>query len=120
LGENETFCRCVFANEELEGQLISGEFLRMNTNNKVPSGYLFTYLSSPYGFRLIRSTHSGTKLCRPIKELLKDIPVPILDDKIMSEIDHMVKKSHNMRYRALLKENQAITLIETEIASWQS
>jgi hypothetical protein len=52
--------------------------------------------------------------------LLKDIPVPILDDKIMSEIDHMVKKSHNMRYRALLKENQAITLIETEIASWQS
>lgn len=120
LGENETFCRCVFANEELEGQLISGEFLRLKTNSKVPSGYLFAYLSSPYGFRLIRSTHSGTKLCRPIKELLKEIPVPILDIAVMTEIDQMVKKAHTMRYNALLKEHQAITQIETEIASWQS
>ena len=45
LGENETFCRAVFANEELEGQLISGEFIRMKVNEEIPSGYLYSWLS---------------------------------------------------------------------------
>lgn len=29
LGENETFCRCIYANEDLVNQLVSGEFIRM-------------------------------------------------------------------------------------------
>lgn len=31
LGENETFCRCIYANEDLVNQLVSGEFIRMKT-----------------------------------------------------------------------------------------
>lgn len=120
LGENETFCRCIFANEELEGQLISGEFLRMNSNEKIPSGYLFSFLSSPYGFRLIRSTHTGTKLCRPIRELLKEIPVPVINEEEMYDIDKKVRIAHTKRFEAMNLENKAINLIETEIASWQS
>ncbi len=119
LGENETFCRAFFANEELNGQLISGEFIRMKTNNIVPSGYLFSWLSSDYGFRLIRSTQTGTKLCRPIQELLKDIPVPILEKSIMKKIDSKVKEAHTMIYQALQKENEAIALVEKEIEEWE-
>lgn len=118
LGENETFCRTFFANEELTGQLISGEFIRLETNNKVPSGYLFSWLSSDYGFRMIRSTQTGTKLCRPIRELLKDLPVPILENAKMREIDLKVKKAHTMLYQALQKENQAVALVEKEIEQW--
>jgi type I restriction enzyme S subunit len=119
LGEGETFCRVIFGNEELEGQLISGEFIRMKTNEVVPSGYLYSWLSSDYGFRLIRKTQSGTKLCRPIQTLLKDIPVPILLSEQMNEIDDMVKKAHSMLYDALIKETSAIELVEKEIESWQ-
>lgn len=119
LGEGETFCRVIFGNEELEGQLISGEFIRMKTNDKVPSGYLYSWLSSDYGFRFIRKTQSGTKLCRPIQELLKDIPVPILSSDQMTEIDTLVKKAQTMLFQALNKENEAIDLVEKEIESWQ-
>ncbi len=119
LGENETFCRTIFANEELEGELISGEFIRMKSNSKIPSGYLFSWLASDYGFRLIRSTQSGTKLCRPIQELLKEIPVPILDEKTMQEIDKKVKKAHTMMFQSLQKDNEAIKLVEKEIEEWQ-
>lgn len=119
LGEGETFCRAIFANEELEGQLISGEFIRMKTNDKVPSGYLFAWLSSDYGFRFIRKTQSGTKLCRPIQELLKNIPVPIIEKAEMLKIDEQVKKAHTMLFEALNAENKAIELIEKEIESWQ-
>jgi len=118
LGEGETFCRTIFANEELANQLVAGEFIRMKTNKKIPSGYLFIWLYSDYGFRLIRSTQTGTKLCRPIQEFLKDIPVPVLEKSIMDGIDSKVKESHTMLYQALLKENEAIALVEKEIEEW--
>lgn len=79
LGENETFCRCIYANEDLVNQLVSGEFIRMKTIEEIPSGYLYTWLSSDYGFRFIRNLQTGTKLCRPIPRLLLEIPVPIIE-----------------------------------------
>ncbi len=120
LGESETFCRVIFANEEIQNQLISGEFIRMKVNHEiVPAGYLFAWLNTDYGFRMIRATQSGTKLCRPIPELLKRIPVPILEKEKMLEIDVDVKSAHSKLYDALEKENQAIDLIEKEIDQWQ-
>jgi len=119
LGENETFCRSIFANEDLKGQLVSGEFIRMKTKDRNLSGYLFAWLSSDYGFRLIRNTQTGTKLCRPILRLLLQIPVPVLDLIQMKEIDDMIKKAHSFYYKSNSKENQAIQLVEKEIESWQ-
>lgn len=114
LGENETFCRTIFANEDLSGQLISGEFIRMNST-VVPSGYLYTWLNSDYGFRLIRSTQSGTKLCRPIPDLLLNIPVPLIEEEEMNNIDSLVKKAYSLRHMANTKESTAIELVEKEI-----
>ncbi len=119
LGEGETFCRTIFVNEELQGQLLAGEFIRMKTNSSVPSGYLYCWLSSDYGFRLIRKTQTGTKLCRPIQDLLKELPVPLLSDNQMKKIDNDVKKAHTLLYEAYCKENRAIELVEKEIESWQ-
>ena len=118
LGENETFCRTIFANEDLEGQLVSGEFLRMKTNGKVPSGYLYTWLSSDYGFRLIRSTQTGTKLCRPIQKILLTKPIPIIDDSLMNEIDQITKEAHTKKFMANEMELKAITMVEEEIEKW--
>ncbi len=119
LGENETFCRAIFANEDLQDQLVSGEFIRMKTNEKYLSGYLFAWLNSDYGFRLIRNTQTGTKLCRPIPRLFLQIPVPVLKEAQMIEIDQIIKKAHTLYHLANLKENQAISLVEKEIESWQ-
>lgn len=120
LGENETFCRAIFAGEELEGQLVSGEFIRMKTTKEVPPGYLYTWLSTDYAFRMIRSTQAGTKLCRPILKLLTEIPVPIIDKQIMNRIDREVKAAHSKRFEALQAENKAIKIIEDEIDSWRN
>jgi restriction endonuclease S subunit len=120
LGENETFCRCIFANEDLVGQLVSGEFIRMKTNNKIPSGYLFAWLSTDYGFRFIRNLQAGTKLCRPIPRLLLEIPVPIVSNDKMNTIDVLVRNAHTKRYQANCKERKAISLVEAEIEKWNN
>ena len=118
LGENETFCRTIFANEDLVGQLVSGEFIRMKTNGKVPAGYLYAWLSSDYGFRLIRSTQAGTKLCRPIQKLLLQKPIPIIDNDSMNEIDKIVKTAHTKRHQANKLELAALANVEQEIEKW--
>lgn len=120
LGENESFCRAIFANEDIEGQLISGEFIRMKTTGEIPSGYLYTWLSSEYGFRLIRQTQAGTKLCRPIQKLLLSIPVPIIDQISMNEIDQFVRDAHTARHKANQLEIKAISMIEQEIEKWNN
>lgn len=119
LGENETFCRTLFGNEDMVGQLISGEFIRMKTNGTVPSGYLYAWLSSDYGFRLIRNTQAGTKLCRPIPDLFLEIPIPILHKEDMDEIDRLVRTAHTKRHEANVKELKAISMVEAEIEKWK-
>ena len=118
LGENETFCRALFANEDLKGQLISGEFIRLKTTRDLPSGFLYAWLTSDYGFRLIRGPQAGTKLCRPIPEAFLDIPVPILAEEDMKEIDRMVRDAHSKRHLANVKELKAIAMVEAEIEKW--
>ena len=119
LGENESFCRVIYANEGLVNQLVSGEFIRMKTD-AVPSGYLFAWLNSDYGFRFIRNTQAGTKLCRPIPKLLLEIPVPIIAKDKMEEIDRMVREAHTMRHQANQKELKAIAMVEVEIEKWKN
>ena len=118
LAESESFCRCVYGNSYLVGKLISGEFIRMKTNSMIPSGYLYLWLSSDYGFRLIRNTQAGTKLCRPIPKLLEQIPVPIINREKMLDIDQMVKESQEMLASASFKELESIAMIESEIEKW--
>lgn len=120
LGENETFCRVIFANEDLVGQLVSGEFIRMKVNNEIPSGYLFVWLSSDYGFRFLRNIQAGTKLCRPIPKLILDIPVPIISIDDMNRIDKLVKEAHTKRYEANENERKAIRMVEEEIEKWNT
>ena len=118
LGESETFCRAIFANEDLVGQLVSGEFIRMKTNDEIPSGYLYAWLASDYGFRFLRNIQAGTKLCRPIPRLVLELPVPILDVETMIKIDSLVKKANTKRYEANNCERKAIHMVEQEIEKW--
>lgn len=120
LGENETFCRAIFANEDLTGQLVSGEFIRMKTNGVIPSGYLFAWLNSEYGFRMLRNLQAGTKLCRPIPNLVLELPVPILEKEDMIKIDSLVREAHSKRHLANQKELKAIAMVEQEIEKWNN
>lgn len=120
LGESESFCRTIFANEDLEGQLVSGEFVRMKTKDNFPSGYLYIWLSSDYGFRFLRNIQAGTKLCRPIPKLLLNIPVPVIDIDSMQKIDRLVREAHTKRHEANQKELKAISMVEEEIEKWNN
>lgn len=120
LGEGESFCRCIFVGDELKGKLVSSAFYRMKSSDKVTPGYLYTWLTSDFGFRLLRHTQYGTKLCYPNTDVFSDFPLPIIDMDKMKEIDNLVNQAHELRYKAILKEKKAISLIEQEIGKWNN
>ena len=120
LSESESFCRCVYVGEDLVGQLISSAFYRLRTNDSMPSGYLYTWLNSDYGFRLIRYTQYGTKLCYPNPELLYNFPIPVIEKEKMMEIDRLVREAHTKRHQANQKELKAISIVEQEIEKWNN
>lgn len=118
LGESELFCRAIFANEDLKGSFISSHFIRMKATEEITSGYLYTWLNSDYGFRFIRNTQAGTKLCHPINKMFLNIPIPVLGNDDIKAIDSIVKTAHSKRHESNLKELEAIQLIEQEIEKW--
>ncbi len=120
LGENELFCRAVFANEDLKGSYVSSHFLRIKVNETLPAGYLYCWINSDYGFRLIRNTQAGTKLCHPINKLFLEIPVPIIDCDSIMQIDKLVREAHTKRSQANQMELKAIRMVEEEIEKWNN
>ncbi len=118
LADTELFCRVEYAGKDLANTCVAGEFIRMKTNPDWHPGYVFAWLNSEYGFRFIRSTHSGTKLCRPIKELLLEIPIPKAKKAIRNQIGQLINKAYENRVKASLLENKAIAKIDKEFAKW--
>ena len=115
-GETELFCRAEFVGKELEGECVASEFIRFKTKREWHPGYVYAWLSSNHGFRMIRGTESGTKLCRPIKRLLMEIPIPQLTKTLRDEIGEQVEAAYKMRFQAMKKEREAISLIEQELS----
>lgn len=46
--------------------------------------------------------------------------MPIIEMPKMQEIDEIVNKAHELRYKAILKERKAISMIEQEIEKWNN
>lgn len=112
MGETEVFGRCEFVWRNLEEKLVVAEVVRVMPNTDlIDAGYLFAYLGSNYGFRLLRSTVSGTKLCRFIEPLALSIPVPILSVQQQTCIGDWVRQAYDNRAEAVLLEDQAQALL---------
>lgn len=108
----------VYVNNYLSKKLASQHILRV-VPNKVLSGYLFAFLSSDVGVEIVKSFTYGSVIPQIEPHHLEKIPIPILDEKLMEEINLDVISYKNKIDEAILKENQAINLIEKEIDAWQ-
>lgn len=108
MGDNELFGHCQFSHRNFENRMITQHILRVIPDpQKVNPGYLFAFLSSEYGFQLMRSTECGTKLLGFILPLVERIPIPLAGKTVQDEIGKMVFQAYDCRADALQLEDQA-------------
>ena len=119
LGENEIFTKPLLVRNNFEGKLLSEVIGTFDCKSEEDAAYLFIFLSSKIGFRLLRNMTCGTNLMYPQWAFMKDIPIPICDKQSYNEIANLVLQAFDYRSIANDKENEAISMIEDEISSWK-
>lgn len=90
----------VLVNSYLATKLASQHILRVIPKG-IKTGYLFAFLSSEIGVKVIQSFTYGSVIPQIEPHHLELVPIPLLNDEIMNQIDSDV-----MRYK--LNINEAI------------
>lgn len=96
-----TIGRMVYARPDMKGIWSSQHILKVvPDSNKVPSGYLYAFLSSKFGVPLIVSGTYGSIIQSLGPQHIADLPVPRLGDALEHEIHTLVEQAAELRSKA--------------------
>jgi type I restriction enzyme S subunit len=105
----------------ISGFAVSEDAIRvvLKEDALISNEYLFAFLKSSIGKSSLLSGSYGSVILHLNENYIGDIKVPILAKEIIEEIEAKVGQHLKNINEAILKENQAIDLVEKEIESWQ-
>ncbi|MDL4777730.1 methylation-associated defense system restriction endonuclease subunit S MAD5 [Actinomadura xylanilytica] len=90
--------RVTYARLDMAGYACSEDVLRIVPDrDKIPAGYLYTFLASPLGTAMIKGTVYGTSVKHIEPAHLIDVPIPRLNDEIERRIDSLFQRAMQRR-----------------------
>ena len=111
-----TIGRMVYARPDMDGMWSSQDILKVVPNSsKVPSGYLYAFLSSTYGVPLITSGTYGAIIQHIEPQHIADLPVPRLGAKVERRSHQLVEEAGRLRADASVALRRAV---EATLAAW--
>lgn len=99
-------------------KLASEDVIRLLPNDILKAGYVYAFLASKYGKKLIQRYIFGSVIQHVEPPHLKLIPVPVIDDVTMNDIHNKVMIYSSSMGKAIEKESKAILMVEQEIEKW--
>ena len=99
-------------------KLASEHVIRITPNDILRAGYVYAFLASKYGKKLIQRYIFGSVIQHVEPPHIKLIPVPIIDKKVMDDIHDKVMVYSSAMGKAIEYERKAITMVEQEIEKW--
>ena len=108
-----TIGNMAYARQDMDGMACSEHVLRIVPNTeKIPSGYLFAYLSSKFGVPLVVSGTYGSIIQGLEPEHVAGLPVPRLGDSLEYEVHSLVEEAGELRKRASEEFRDAVADLE--------
>jgi len=99
-----------------DGWAMTHDIIRIVPRDKQVAGYLYTWLSSPYAYELIKRYAYGAVVGHIEKEHILKVPVPLLNDKSQQEkINMMALEVNNMRTKAYELEQKALDILYRQV-----
>ena len=83
--------------ETLDNQIFSHDLLRITCNNEVDAGYLYAYLKSEIGKRIVVTNKYGSVISHIEAQHLDSIPIPKVPDVLKEKISRLVLESFTLR-----------------------
>lgn len=106
-----TIGRMAYTRPDMDGLACSEHVLRVSPDpQKIPSGYLYAFLSSKFGIPLVISGTYGSIIQGIEPEHIADIPVPRLDPQAEWEIHERVEKAAALRTEAQQAFQEALNM----------
>jgi hypothetical protein len=90
--------RVTYSRLDMDGYACSQHVIRAAPDvDKIPAGYLYTFLASPLGRSMIRASVYGTSVRHIEPAHLVDLPIPRLKDEIERRIDSLWQRASQRR-----------------------
>jgi type I restriction enzyme S subunit len=96
----------------MKGWTANQHATRIIASKDQEAGFLYTWLASEFGNRLIRRHSYGSVILEIDKEMLSSVSVPLLPEEQRHEIGNLVLRANKLRDEAWKLEKDAITRIE--------
>lgn len=120
ISRSGTVGNTIIVGDSLNGIVVSEHALRLKIDSeKISPNYVFAFLKTETGKKAMEASSFGSVIITLNEDLIGDIDIPILDEKLQNLISEKVENYINALDKATNKENQAIDLIEKEIDAWQ-
>lgn len=113
LGETELYGRSIIADDRLVGKLLTSDTLVLEPIlDEDTHYYVYAFLCTSVGVRLVRSASAGTKLLRPRRDLLRNLPVPLPDRTTLKKVADLIRTTVTERERYLREVQAARACLE--------
>ncbi|WP_371779017.1 methylation-associated defense system restriction endonuclease subunit S MAD5 [Streptosporangium subroseum] len=90
--------RVTYARLDMDGYACSQHVLRAVPDlEKIPAGYLYAFLASPFGISMIKGGIYGTSVKHIEASHIKDLPVPRIDANVEQRIDSLIREAMVLR-----------------------
>lgn len=106
-----TLGNVVYTNDLFKNTFATHDLIRLIPDDKkMPSGFLYAYLASKYGYTLLTQSGFGGVVKHINPDHVANIPIPLFPESKQKEIHNLIVESGNLRVEAnrLLEEAQAI------------
>ena len=107
-----------YATSQHAQKLVSEHVIRARPNNILRGGYVYAFLASSIGKALLQRAIFGSVIQHIESPHIARIPIPIIGQEKMLEIDDLVKTYGAKLGRSGDSELKAISMVEQEIERW--
>lgn len=92
-----TIGKVSYVSETLDNLIFSHDLLRIDCKNNIDQGYIYAYLKSKIGNKILLTNSYGAVITHIESEHLETVPIPNAPDEIKEKIHGLIAESYKLR-----------------------
>ena len=110
-----TIGKVSYVSKTLDNQIFSHDLLRINANNPEDAGYIYAYLKSKIGNKILLTNSYGAVITHIEPEHLATVPIPDVPWSIKKSINELIVESYDLRDASNDLIDEATALLVKEL-----
>lgn len=111
-----TIGKVAYVSDTIDNKIFSHDLLRIDCKDTVDQGYIYTYLKSKIGSKILLTNSYGAVITHIEPEHLATVPIPNAPQQIKKNIHNLVIKSYELRDKSNRIIDEAMCLLRKELA----